>query len=212
MNPIFKGYASHSLEESAAAYKAKTGEDPTVMIVRPGVYLKDDHPAKIVSSFGGAGLILVTHLVDYDEFKNFEMLKEEVRKASRPHFNNKPTLEEVDLAMRQPIVKKAPPGRPKKGEGICPHCKNEIYDFNMLGWWWGWEHGIEPPYWEDLRLHVLRRDNFRCDRCKEQFGMSGLSTHHRMPKENGGPDSARNLTTRCHKCHKVNEPIFNNNQ
>jgi len=211
MEFIFKGYATLNLNNAIKLYVQKTGIEPVVILARPDeVTQPSEHPILIRSPFGAAGILLVTHLISPDQIKNrdatWEMSREVISLSSTM------SLRDSDLETQQPIIKKAKPGRPSKPNATCPHCKGQIAEFNDLGWWYGWERGIEPPYWEVLRLAVFRRDEFTCQRCYKTFGMSGLICHHRQPKESGGSDSARNLLTLCHSCHLDNKPIFSDSE
>jgi len=211
MEYIFKGYANLNLEEAVSLYIKKTGVKPTAILVRSNELTDPaEDPILIRSPFGAAGMLLVTHLVSREELKNRDVVWEMNNEA----IPLKPiaSLDDSDLALRQSVVDKAKPGRPPKPKAICPHCKGKIFDFNDLGWWYGWGLGIEPPYWEALRLAVFRRDGFNCQRCYKTFGMSGLVCHHRQPKEKGGSDSARNLVTLCRGCDVDTKPIFSDDE
>jgi predicted HNH restriction endonuclease len=57
----------------------------------------------------------------------------------------------------------------------------------------------EEPY-RDLRLQVLRRDGWRCQKC----GVStNLHVHHIEPRSALGDDSETNLITLCAGCHEI---------
>ncbi len=200
---VYRGYLSESVDEVIDLYKQKTGHKPTVLITRTETEIVGNHPNLIRSNkYGVFGLILATHLLTQ---KEITAIKNDQPLSFHPM---QQSLGEVDLETHNPIVKMPAPGRPKKGGNKCPHCQQVIKDFNKLGWWWGWEKGIEPPYWEDLRLYVFQRDGFHCTKCDRLFGMSGLQCHHIVPKEDGGADSARNLTTLCKDCHMDSKPIM----
>jgi len=204
---IFKVNSTLYLDEAVDLYIKKTGIEPTVILVRLNeMTVPAESPILIRSPFGAAGIVLVTHLVSREDIENRDAVWEMNHNAIP--LDPIASLEDSDLEMKQPIIKKARPGRPKKPKAVCPHCKGLISDFNNLGWWYGWELGIEPPYWEALRLAVFRRDDFTCQRCFKKFGMSGLVCHHRQYKERGGSDSARNLITLCKECDLDSRPIF----
>jgi 5-methylcytosine-specific restriction endonuclease McrA len=57
---------------------------------------------------------------------------------------------------------------------------------------------LDPVTYEDLRLRVLRRDNWRCQACG---GMSNLEVHHQRFRSHSGEDSEENLITLCSACH-----------
>ena len=58
---------------------------------------------------------------------------------------------------------------------------------------------INPRAWERLRLHVFRRDKYRCRMC----GSAGrLEADHRVPLWRGGaPLDVDNVWTLCRSCH-----------
>jgi hypothetical protein len=74
-------------------------------------------------------------------------------------------------------------------------------DFYGLEYWEGWEEGKFPPYWEELRRFVFRRDKYRCQSCGLHFWGPDLDAHHVIPWQHGGTDSAANLITVCEPCH-----------
>lgn len=57
---------------------------------------------------------------------------------------------------------------------------------------------LDPAAYESLREWVLRRDNWRCQRCG---AMSNLEVHHQQFRSNAGDDSELNLITLCAMCH-----------
>ncbi len=91
---------------------------------------------------------------------------------------------------------------------MCPHCEGKINDFEHLGYWYGWGLGIEPPYWQELKLYVFRRDDFTCQECHKKFATNLLIAHHIQRKEDGGIDSAKNLQTMCVYCHPDTKPVY----
>ena len=203
MQLVFKAYATDDVEKAADLFKTKTGKDPTVILIRPEKKIVGKHTAVIRSPFGAGNLVLVSQLVSKKEIEERDSLWEIINSKSA-----ETSLEELDLQMRSPIIPKRPPGKPPRPVAFCPHCQSRVTDFNKLGWWWGWAQGIEPGYWEALRMAIFRRDDFTCQQCHNKFGMSGLRCHHRIPKEDGGTDGARNLITLCKECHLDDKPMF----
>ncbi len=60
--------------------------------------------------------------------------------------------------------------------------------------------------WRILRRQCLEKDNYSCYRCgKHSKSGKGLSTHHLIPRKDGGLDELRNLITLCEKCHDLVE-------
>lgn len=56
--------------------------------------------------------------------------------------------------------------------------------------------------WAELRARVIRRDKYKCRRCRMKSQTTiGLSVHHIFPRSKGGSDKMNNLITLCHKCH-----------
>lgn len=56
--------------------------------------------------------------------------------------------------------------------------------------------------WRALRKECYERDDYSCCRCgKRSKSGQGISAHHLIPREEGGPDKLRNLVTLCNKCH-----------
>lgn len=205
MQLIFKAYATDEIDLAVKLFKKKTGEEPAVIMIRPEKQIVGKHSALVRSPLGASNLILVSHLVTKEEIENRDSLWEIVNSKEA---QLEASLDAVDLQMRSPIIPKRKPGKPPKPVAFCPHCQSRITEFEKLGWWWGWAQGIEPGYWEALRMAVFRRDDFICQQCHRKFGMSGLVCHHRIPKEDGGTDSARNLLTICKECHPDARPMF----
>jgi 5-methylcytosine-specific restriction endonuclease McrA len=54
--------------------------------------------------------------------------------------------------------------------------------------------------YEQLRQHVLRRDDWRCQSCGS---MSNLEVHHQEFRSHSGEDSDHNLITLCNACHSL---------
>ncbi len=66
-----------------------------------------------------------------------------------------------------------------------------------------WGSAKIPPYWEELRNYVFKRDGHRCSRCHKVFKDKMLDAHHIIWRENGGSDNPKNLTTVCTPCHDL---------
>lgn len=65
---------------------------------------------------------------------------------------------------------------------------------------------------DDFRIHtektkprILKRDNYRCKRCRNKFDAIRLSVHHIIPRDEGGSNEDSNLITLCVKCHDIIE-------
>jgi len=210
----FKGYITNNPALAEKLYVEKTGYEPTLLVCSPnGSPMISVHPNMVLSRFGPANTVLVTHLATPQELSRRYGEFDAVQSIS---IHSIPQISYIPDELNRPRTR----GRPKKAifssqthssTGVCPHCQQKITDFNNLGWWYGWNLGIEPPYWEDLRLYVLRRDDFTCQSCHNRFSAKDLVCHHILPKETGGVDGARNLGTMCLVCHPDDKPIFEEN-
>ena len=57
---------------------------------------------------------------------------------------------------------------------------------------------LDPAEYEELRLHILRRDSWRCQVCGS---MTKLEVHHQQFRSQSGSDDENNLMTLCYSCH-----------
>ena len=57
---------------------------------------------------------------------------------------------------------------------------------------------LDPEEYEELRLHILRRDGWRCQFCGS---MTNLEVHHQQYRSQSGADDENNLITLCWGCH-----------
>jgi hypothetical protein len=210
----FKGIYTHDPEEAIRKYQAKMGCDPTVIIIRPEFPVRVEHPLLVRSVAGTAVYMLVTHTITMEDVQKTEaewrakqseiMRKDYDRLSSHNYFYqhtvHSSPVSDPDKPHKPPLPQKA----------TCPHCKQVVNedDFENLGWWWGWNEGITPPYWNELRIYVFRRDDWKCSRCDEIYPAEKLNAHHITPKENGGVDSAKNLRSMCIYCHEDLKPIL----
>lgn len=60
-----------------------------------------------------------------------------------------------------------------------------------------------PYYWTQLRLKILDRDGWTCQKCKLVSFNGGLHVHHILHRKNGGTEDFDNLITLCNSCHKA---------
>lgn len=200
---MYFGYATHDIDKAIKQYTKRTGHEPTAIVVRPTWKVNRESSLIVRSRFGSGSGILVTHLITVAELCwREETLK--VRQVEIDH--SEPIISNGNYSPES--VPKHLPGRPKQNGGKCPHCGNLITNFNDLGHWHGWAFGIEPPYWQELRLFIFRRDHYTCQRCQQRLTLDKLRCHHMIAKEIGGSDSARNLVTLCGECHIDEHPIF----
>lgn len=97
----------------------------------------------------------------------------------------------------------------KRRSSCC--CKEHSEAFNIA---------TSPVYYANqgsvggYRGHILRRDNFSCQKCGELHVKYSpydvplpttdgeLDVHHKIRVADGGDDSPENLVTLCRKCHK----------
>lgn len=57
---------------------------------------------------------------------------------------------------------------------------------------------LTPEGYTELKRRVLKRDAFRCRKCKSR---NNLHAHHIQFRSDGGGDTSGNLCTLCSKCH-----------
>ena len=60
----------------------------------------------------------------------------------------------------------------------------------------------ETIYYSKIRLMVLKRDKYTCQRCGKK-GETKFHAHHILKKVENGSDCLDNLITCCIKCHKT---------
>lgn len=65
---------------------------------------------------------------------------------------------------------------------------------------------IATDPWREIRLQVLKRDNYRCVSCSTPVKSSEADIHHLLPKSMGGTDELSNLVTLCDGCHAAHHP------
>ncbi len=58
---------------------------------------------------------------------------------------------------------------------------------------------LEPEPYSHLRDEILRRDDWRCQRCGGRYK---LQVHHVNKRSHNGDDSESNLITLCEACHR----------
>ena len=201
MNNIsYMAIMTNDPKRAASLYEEKTGYKPTVLLCRPG-FSSEPHPLISESRNAAWGLFLVSYFIKPNDVKDSKAEVIYNKKRVIPEIET--PQKKVDLSLKINKV-----GRPAKTEAYCPHCRGQIYNFDDLGFWYGWNLGITPPYWNDLREYVLRRDKYKCQKCGKTFPAALLQAHHIEPKEYDGIDSARNLQTLCVDCHAEHKPIF----
>ena len=217
MTTLYLGYVPENedvtrhIPEAIAHYRLKTGHDATVIVVReeaPEEY--DLCPIVVRSRMAMSNGMLITHVIGPDAINTPARRQAE----AKGEIHDLPVAK-VNLFEDAPDRYEAPkrmPGRPQRSGGYCPHCHGKVADFNRLGWWWGWEKGIFPPYWNELRDYVFQRDDYTCQECHRRFSKGRLVAHHIKHKEQGGEDSARNLATMCIECHPDDKPILSDEE
>ncbi|MER8748086.1 HNH endonuclease [Mesorhizobium sp. M1050] len=62
---------------------------------------------------------------------------------------------------------------------------------------------IATGSWQEIRLQVLKRDNYRCVSCSTPVKSAEADVHHLLPRSMGGTDELSNLVTLCDGCHAV---------
>lgn len=190
-------------DEATSAYVKKTGFVPTILLIRPNFIPSKDSPLFARSRHASWGLISVSHLITPADVANDEN-PDAVIGSGGFDIDKAANLPHADYSFPDAKI-----GRPeKKTKAVCPHCHGFIMSFETLGYWYGWNFGVVPPYWDELRMYVFRRDDFRCQKCKKKYPPALLNAHHINPKETGGEDGSRNLQTLCQYCHDDLKPMF----
>jgi 5-methylcytosine-specific restriction endonuclease McrA len=215
-NNKYIGYVGVSAEEALIAYKEKTGFNPTILLARPEVVIMNENiPILVRTDKSIAYGFLVSHTITPDELKrqdikgDYELSdcpcdvdQEDDDELLLPFYYANNAKVDVGLYTKKKVVAAKP------DKAVCPCCNVAISDYNKLGYWIGWKYGIKPSYWDRLRLHVFKRDGYRCQECGKYFQESDLRCHHIVAKESGGTDSARNLVTLCKDHHQDEHPEF----
>jgi hypothetical protein len=108
---------------------------------------------------------------------------------------------------------KKPPIKSKITERIFPETPTDTRLPRVPeGWidahrpaWHNWVYGGESHdydydkvKWKQLSIEVFKRDRRKCISCGTR---KELTVHHIKPRNQGGTDDMRNLTTLCIKCH-----------
>lgn len=65
---------------------------------------------------------------------------------------------------------------------------------------------IATDAWQEIRLQVLKRDNYRCVSCSTPVKSAEADIHHLLPRSMGGTDELSNLVTLCDGCHAAHHP------
>ena len=60
---------------------------------------------------------------------------------------------------------------------------------------------FEGAYWRKIRLRIILRDKYECQRCEQIFDGISLTVHHIIPRKQGGGSNSANLITLCNSCH-----------
>ncbi len=58
-----------------------------------------------------------------------------------------------------------------------------------------------PENWTKIKREVWKRDCEACIRCEKRLFLKSATTHHLMPRDEGGGHNRENLVTLCIKCH-----------
>jgi len=183
----FRAYQNTiSLENVVEQYQLKTGHAPLLIAIPTEYCISIPFVNCQVVRSPSISCILATHLqTEWNEpgaeLVEFSCLRQNGNSRVLPSRNAVPTK--------------------TSSRAICPHCQQTVKNFNLLGFWYGWERGIEPPYWKALKEFIWKRDGKRCIRCELPVSLTSSECHHVRLKELGGTDSARNLITLCLTCH-----------
>lgn len=72
--------------------------------------------------------------------------------------------------------------------------------------WKGGKITYRGAGWRGIRMQILRRDNYTCQACHQQFDRAFLDVHHIVPYRFTQDNRTENLITLCKPCHgKLND-------
>jgi len=97
--------------------------------------------------------------------------------------------------------------KPKNKQVVSNKKKNNTLDFVPVNYPIEWNNQYSHPNWQRMRLFVLSRDNFKCQKCGDAH--SQLHVHHKEYSDGFiweiNTDYLMILCDRCHsKAHKNN--------
>ena len=136
-----------------------------------------------------------------------------------------PDLPYLDITKRGALNLKGETSRVENGTRVQPRNailskkKNRLFvkceycdaPFDNLKDWGQHFFYCEPPsrYGMSLmRLEVLDRDRYRCQRCRKIGNEHSLEVHHITPRAENGPNERWNLITLCCPCHAETQPEY----
>jgi len=187
--------------EQIKIFKNKTGKRRHTFYryrKKLGIFKKDTlKPLKMSES-----LKLVKELYETDKksFEQIKIFKEKTGKRRHTFYRYRKKLGIFKKDTLKPIVYKD-----NKIKIRCKYCNKEfikrkvnmVYCSKKCRLSGGKKYG----YFK-LRFEVFKRDNFTCQYCGRNVKEDGIKLHcdHIIPKDKGGKDLPKNLTTSCEEC------------
>jgi len=111
-------------------------------------------------------------------------------------------------------------GRTRKVKKLCAHCGKEFWikrtEVETLCCSWDCRvarlHSSmgprsDPKYWKKVRLRILNRDGWTCQKCHLISFNGKLHVHHIVHRQHGGTEEDDNLTTLCRPCHEAEHKV-----
>ncbi len=106
--------------------------------------------------------------------------------------------------------------RVRKVKKLCAYCGKEFWvkraESETLCCSWGcrvarlhsrMSRRSNPKYWKKVRLRILNRDGWTCQKCHLVSFNGKLHVHHVIHRKNGGTEDDDNLITLCNPCHRA---------
>lgn len=81
--PTYQGYATHDPHEAINAYAEKHNQKPTIILIRPGYPVTEDHPLLLETVFCGARIMMVSHKIDIAGYKEYYRSRSNVRRKRK---------------------------------------------------------------------------------------------------------------------------------
>ena len=79
----YMGYATHDPYEVIGKYIEKIGEEPTIILIRPGFPVTKDHPLLLETKFCGQNIMMVSDEIDVIGYRNSFNNKERMRQKRK---------------------------------------------------------------------------------------------------------------------------------
>jgi hypothetical protein len=79
----YRGYASHDPEAAIKKFTETIGEDPTIILIRPGYPVTKDHPLLLETEFCGNNMMMVSSEIDVEGHKNSFTIRDQQRQKRK---------------------------------------------------------------------------------------------------------------------------------